>query len=122
VEAATLLIKRPILVWVIFVYSVYVAITAALAAWRIAMAPTGTPSEYGPGGLVVSLVPAAVLFFSGLSLFMLTRWAVWIFALNAVIVASVIYTSPSIETVAWIAIALLVLAYTMWLRRTGILR
>jgi hypothetical protein len=122
------LLKRPIAVWVIFGYSVIVAVIAIWAAIPIWLAMPGTPGadvrdEYGVLGLAVSLIPASILLLAGLSLFMLKRWTAWLFGLNVLIFISSIYvdTSALLISTFWLTAATAVFAYTIWLRYRGVL-
>ena len=124
-----LLYGRPVAVWAIFSYTVIVIAMAALAVVNIGTAQLGAPEsplrdEYGTLGLVLSIVPASVLFFSGLSLFLLRRWTVWIWALTVLIMMSSIYIGPgeTLTNLLWLTAALAAFAYAIWLRRSGGLR
>jgi uncharacterized membrane protein len=124
-----LLRGRPIAVSAIFGYSVIVIAMAMSAVVGIGLAQPGTPNsvlrdEYGTLGLFVSIVPASVLFLSGLSLFLLRRWTIWFWALTVLIMMSGAYLGPSVTltNLFWSAVALAAFAYVIWLRRSGVLR
>ena len=119
------------MVWAIFLYSVLVAAVAGWAAVRIGIARPGTPDailrdEYGPVGLIVSLVPASVLLLAGLSLFLLRRWTIWPFGVTVLILVWSVYLgfgeTGTSSDVVWLAVTVSALAYAIWLRRRGTLR
>ena len=107
-----LLHGRPIAVWAIFGYSVIVIAMAVSAVVSIGTSELGTPNaalrdDYGTLGLIVSMIPAGVLFFSGLSLFLLKRWTIWFWALTALIMISSVYIGPNRTTnLLWLAATL----------------
>jgi hypothetical protein len=124
-----LLHGRPIAVWAIFGYSVIAIAAAGFATVSVWMAEPGTPTytvrdKYGTLGLILSIVPASILFLSGLSLFLLKRWAIWLWALTALIMISGIDVGRNVSLINlfWLAAVLAVTAYVIWLRRIGVLR
>jgi hypothetical protein len=79
-------------------------------------------SDYGLTGVLVSMVPATVLFAAGLSLFVLTRWAIFAAALNLLVVMSFFLVQSALAiTVVWAILSFGVFIYAIWLRRVGIL-
>jgi len=113
-------------VWVIFGYSIIVAAVASWAAASIALVQPETSgttprAEYGALGLIVSLIPASILLLGALSLFMLKKWAIWLFGMNALIVAWSLYLTPSSNGLFWLVIALATCLYTIYLRHRGAL-
>jgi hypothetical protein len=124
-----MLLGRPIAVWVIFCYCAYVIAVASYAAAFIWMSQPGSPTfalrdEYGALGLVISMVPASVLFLSGLSLVLLRRWTVGFWALTVLIMVYSLHAQTSVTPVdvLWLALWLTVLGYSVWLWRSGTLR
>jgi hypothetical protein len=82
--------------------------------------------EYGPVGLVVSLIPASVLLLAGSSLFLLRRWTIWPFGVTVLILMYGVYIEfdemGTSSDVFWLPVALSALAYAVLLRRRGTLR
>jgi hypothetical protein len=100
---------------------------AGYAAWAwLALVTTGssgavTAADHGSLGLVVSLIPAAVVLAVGLSMIVLTKWAIAATGLNAFVGLSFFSVDSSPTTIIWFILSLAMFAYAIWLRRKGML-
>jgi hypothetical protein len=125
------ILGRPLLVWVIFAYAVYIGVIAAWATFRIAVAQPGDTywdfrSDYSSLGLVVGFIPAAVIVLAGVSIFLLKKWAIWLFGLVIVILGlPVLHDGPAYfldrANMIWLAIASAAAGYAILLRHRGVL-
>ena len=119
---------RPIPVWLIFWYTLYVGAAAAWIAFHMIVAKPDDPyaaawRENGALGIAISLVPAATLFSAGASLIALRKWTVWLFGLNALIIAlPLVFSSPTSDQFFWLGGALTLLTYVLFLRLRGVLK
>ena len=105
----------------IFCYSIFVFCFALWALFASAAGPLY--EEHGVLGLVVSMLPAAILLSVGLSMLALTKWAIIAAGLNMVVMSSglLIEDALNVTTIFWSLAALAVMVYSIWLRRVGVL-
>jgi hypothetical protein len=117
-----MVLRRPILVWLIFLVSIAIAGYAARTLFVGLQTGAISIADYGPTGLFVSMIPVLVLLAAGLSLFALTAWAILFTGLNLLVVASFFLIESALTIkIVWLALSFGMFIYAIWLRRVGTL-